>query len=118
MPHLVIEHTPVLGLDPQRLLDAAMAALAGTGEFDMTNTKGRVSPLGLAAVDHPDDGSGFVACRVSMLGGRTVEQRHAVSLAVTEAVAAALPPVTHRVQVTTEVLEMERESYTKQVLGN
>ena len=117
MPHLVIEHTPILELDPQRVLEAAMAALAGTGEFDMTNTKGRITPLGLSAVSHPDDGSGFVACRVSVLSGRTAEQRRAVSSAVTEAVAAALPAVTHRVQITTEVLEMDRETYTKQVLG-
>ena len=93
MPHLVIEHTPIAGLDPQHVLGAAMAALAGTGEFDMTNTKGRVVALERAAVGHPDDGTGFVACRVSILGDRTVEQRRGISLAVTEAVSGALPRV-------------------------
>lgn len=118
MPHLVIEHTPILGLDPHRVLEAGMAALAGTAEFDMSNAKGRIVALTTSAVDHPDDGTGFVACRVSILPGRSVEKRSAVSLAVTEAVCEALPDVTHRVQVTTEVQEMERESYTKQVLGD
>ncbi|GGK73050.1 5-carboxymethyl-2-hydroxymuconate Delta-isomerase [Ornithinimicrobium pekingense] len=117
MPHLVVEHTAITGLDPQRVLEAAMAALAGTGEFDMSNTKGRIVALERAAVDHPDDGTGFVACRVSILDGRTMEQRRGISLAVTEAVAGALPTVSDRVQVTTEVLQMERETYTKQVLG-
>lgn len=117
MPHLVIEHTPILGLDPRRVLEAGMAALAGTAEFDMSNAKGRILALGQTAVNHPDEGTGFVACRVSILRGRTVEQRHAVSLAVTEAVSETLPELSHRVQVTTEVLEMERETYTKLVLG-
>jgi len=115
MPHLVIEYTDNVPLDPPAVLDAAMAALAGLGLFDMASARGRIRALDTYAVDHPDRGSGFVACVLSILPGRPEEQRRAASQAVVAAVSAGVP-LGRGTHITCEIRHMDRATYTKTVV--
>jgi len=112
MPHLHIEYTANLdGLDPRRVLDAAMAALRAQGIYDMPTAKGRIRALDHHAVDHPDCRQAFISVVLTILPGPTPEQRHRTSAAITEAVASAVPRCTGT-QVRTEVREMDPCGYT------
>lgn len=120
MPHLTIEYTAdiaaVAGFDSRAVLDAAMGALQSLGEFDMPSAKGRARRLDEFAVDHPHDGTGYVAVQLRILPGRSAELRARTSQALAEAIAQALPSGA-RGTVAVEVVEMERESYSKVALS-
>jgi 5-carboxymethyl-2-hydroxymuconate isomerase len=113
MPHLEIEHTDNIDLVADRLLAAAVGALAELGEYDMASTKARVRRLEAYSVDQPDSGKAFVAVTLSILPGRPEELRLRTSQALTEAVATAAtyPAGT---QITTQVRELE--AYSKVVV--
>lgn len=112
MPHLEIEYTDNLpGVDPRGVLTAAMSALSGLGLYDMPTCKGRIRRLATYAVDHPDSGLAFVAVRLSVLPGKTPDERSRTSQALTDAVAAALAPC-RGTQVRTEVREIAADAYT------
>lgn len=113
MPHLEIEHTDNIDVVADRLLDAAVGALAALGEYDLASTKARVHRLEAYSVDRPDSGGAFVAVTLSILPGRSEELRLRTSQAITEAVATAAtyPAGT---QITTQVRELE--GYSKVVV--
>lgn len=114
MPQLEIEYTANLtDLDARKVLDAAVAALAGLGEFDMASTKARIRRVDEFSVDHPDSGGAFVAVSLGVLPGRSTELRERISRTLTDAVAAAVP-ARDGTQVTTELRELT--GYTKTTL--
>lgn len=120
MPHLIIEYTADLDLHPdfdaRALLGAGLQAVRDAGVYDMPSAKGRIRPLDVFSLDHPHSGKAFVSVVLRILPGRTVEQRRDTSRAITDAVVATLPAAA-AVTVSTEVVEMERESYTKVAVG-
>jgi 5-carboxymethyl-2-hydroxymuconate isomerase len=112
MPHLHIEYTANLdGIDQHRVLTAAMEALAAQGLYDMPTAKRRIRRLDQHAVDHPDNGSGFVAITLAILPGRRPEERSRTSLALTDAVAVTIPQCAGT-QVRTEIRELDPYGYT------
>ena len=120
MPHLIIETTADIaalpGFEAQELIRAGMGALKELGEFDMTAAKARARVLEDYAVDHPHDGTGYVAVQLRILPGRTEELRVRTAQAILEAVAGAVPRGAAGT-VSVEIVEMARESYVKRQLG-
>lgn len=120
MPHLIIETTADIaaapGYDAQELIRAGLGALQGIGEYDMTAAKARARVLEDFAVDHPHDGTGFVAVQLRILPGRGQELKTLTAQVILEAIAAAVPEGPAG-SVSVEVVEMVRESYVKQRLG-
>ena len=109
MPHLEIAHTAnLVDLDAGDVLRAAVGALAGLDEYDMSTTKARTHRIETHSVDHPDSGGSFVAVTLSVLPGRSPELLDRTSRALTQAVAACVRhPGT---QVTTEIRELRNYS--------
>ncbi|WP_144790564.1 5-carboxymethyl-2-hydroxymuconate Delta-isomerase [Kocuria palustris] len=120
MPHLIIETTVDIaalpGFAAQELIRAGMGALKELGEFDMTAAKARARVLEDYAVDHPHDGTGYVAVQLRILPGRSEELRARTSEAILEAVAGAVPQGAAGT-VSVEIVEMVRETYVKKRLG-
>lgn len=121
MPHLVIELTENarLNCSPDELLDEANAALLESGQFQEQDIKSRCIRLdtyrqGVEAADRA-----FVHARLSLLDGRDLAVRQALGQALCAVLAEAVRPAAdgQSVQVTVEVLEMERASYAKQVVS-
>lgn len=121
MPHLVIEITENVRLNcsTDELLEQSNAALLASGQFNEPDIKSRCIKLdsyrqGLEAVDR-----GFVHARLSILDGRDLSTRKALGEAVSEVLAEAVRPGSEggQVQVTVEVLEMERASFAKKIVS-
>ena len=91
MPHLIIETTADIaaapGYEAQELIRAGLGALQGIGEYDMSSAKARARVLEDFAVDHPHDGTGFVAVQLRVLPGRSQELKTRTAEAILEAVA-------------------------------
>lgn len=121
MPHLVIELTENarLNCSPDELLDEANAALLASGQFQEQDIKSRCVRLdtyrqGVEAVDRA-----FVHARLSILDGRDLAVRQSLGEALCAVLAEAVRPAAdgQSVQVSVEVLEMERASYAKQIVS-
>jgi 5-carboxymethyl-2-hydroxymuconate isomerase len=122
MPQLVIELTENtrLSCSQEELLDEANAALLATGQFQEQDIKSRCVTLttyrqGVEPLDRA-----FVHGRLSILDGRDVATRKMLGETVCEAIAEAVRPTASGgpVQVTVEVLEMERATYAKKIIGS
>lgn len=112
VPHLQIEYTAdLVDLDPGRVLGAAMAALADQDLYDMPTAKGRIRRLDHFVTGRSDSGAGFVSVVLAILPGRTAEERHRTSTALTRAVADTIPQMPGT-QVRTEVRVIDRPGYT------
>jgi 5-carboxymethyl-2-hydroxymuconate isomerase len=113
MPHLVIEHsTDDHGgtFDAQGLMEALHGAAAATGVMQAEDIKIRSMPYSdyLVAGQH----DGFCHVTVSMLEGRTPEQKVAVSEAL-RAVMVRLLPQTRSLSV--DVRDMDAVAYKKRL---
>ena len=118
MPHLVIEYSENLAsLDPAACLTAANAALVASGQFDEADIKSRAYRVAAFRIGAADDGRAFVAARLSILSGRSLETRQDLSQRVLQALQQHLPPAAGlSTQVSVEVVEIERSTYAKCVV--
>ncbi|MDO5639759.1 MAG: 5-carboxymethyl-2-hydroxymuconate Delta-isomerase [Neisseria sp.] len=114
MPHLLMEYTDNLYVEPKAALRALNRVLIASGEFEPDHIKSR-------ALCHHDycvgdgEADAFVHLTLSLLSGRTM----AVRAALAENLVAALTPLLQagvRLQITADVRELERECYGKAVL--
>ncbi|MBY4895985.1 5-carboxymethyl-2-hydroxymuconate Delta-isomerase [Cupriavidus sp. AU9028] len=121
MPHLVIEFTENVRLacSAEELLEQANATLLASGQFNEPDIKSRCIKLdiyrqGVEAVERA-----FVHARLSILDGRDLATRKALGEAVSEVLAEAVRPGGEgsQVQVTVEVLEMERATFAKKIVS-
>lgn len=123
MPHLVIEITENTRLtcSQEELLDEANAALLASGQFQEPDIKSRCITLSTyrQGVETESADRAFVHARLSILDGRDTETRRALGQAVCDAIAEAVRPGSdgQSVQISVEVLEMQRATYAKQVIG-
>lgn len=114
MPHLVVEYTDnVPGIDPAELLPALNRVLAESGHFNEADIKSRAVKLGVYCIGTSSEPRGFVAARLAILSGRSLEIRRDLATRLRDALAALISQNDVAVQVTVEVREMERESYAK-----
>lgn len=110
MPHIIIEYTEGLASDKQieSLLDELHASIAATGLFEASHIRIRAYPL-----RHYRCGGShkpFIHAQLRIHSGRNSEQK----LRLSAAVSATLQRQQWAAgDITVEVVEMERESYTK-----
>ncbi|MDQ8023848.1 MAG: 5-carboxymethyl-2-hydroxymuconate Delta-isomerase [Moraxellaceae bacterium] len=120
MPHLVIEYTGNLGaaFDPDAALRAANASLIASGVFEPDHIKSRAVALAHFRVGDHDAGQAsgyaFIHAELRLHDGRSVETRQALGRGVANALQSVCrdKPGLH-VQITVEVLELQRAFYIK-----
>jgi len=121
MPHLTIELTENtrLNCSQEELLDEVNAALLASGQFQEADIKSRCITLQVYRQGTEARERAFVHARLCILDGREVAVRRALGQAVCDVIAEAVRPLADggEVQVSVEVVEMERASYAKQVIA-
>lgn len=117
MPHLTIEYSTNLStaITPA-LLRALNHALLGTGQFQEADIKSRAQAFDCFAVGTSDSPRGFVAARLAMLSGRSAEIKRDVANALLAALEEAITAVELELQISVEILDIDRGSYAKALL--
>ncbi|MGN8060088.1 5-carboxymethyl-2-hydroxymuconate Delta-isomerase [Ralstonia sp. 22111] len=115
MPHLTLEYSANLNtFDAKATLLAVNTALAATGHFVEADIKSRSHRCDTFAVGTASAPRAFVHADLAILSGRPLETRRELSasvLAVLQAQCSA--PAGVHLQLSVQVLEIERESYAK-----
>ncbi|WP_059411614.1 5-carboxymethyl-2-hydroxymuconate Delta-isomerase [Cupriavidus basilensis] len=121
MPHLIIELTENtrLACSQEELMDQANAALLASGQFNEPDIKSRCVTLTAYRQGTEARERAFVHATLRILDGRELAVRQALGKAVCEAIAEQVRPgqAGESVQVSVDVVEMERASFAKQVVG-
>lgn len=120
MPHLIIEYSPGL-FAPDSLQDTLLelnTAVIGSGSIQKeSDLKSRMVLLDATRVGTDAASRGFVYAQLRVLPGRTPAMRAELSQRIAGVIRARCArPVGMTVQLSVEVVEMERESYVKEVL--
>ncbi len=114
MPHAVIEYSNNLEPEIHRIdtVDVIHGTMMDSGLFDLNAIKTRSIGFDNWMVGEKGQDGTFVHVRISMMTGRTVEQRQVLSEMLLNAMVTALNelPVD---QLTVEICEMERATYRK-----
>lgn len=108
MPHLIVEHSQ--NLEASRLLEAVCQGAVESELFELTDIKTRA--IGYQYFETNASQQQFVHVVVKILSGRTSAQRQMLSKLVLDQLALLNLEST---SLTVEVVEMERESYAKQI---
>lgn len=122
MPHITIEVSPELAdFNSARALERVNRVLAESGQFEDADIKSRILRLLDVRVGASAPPQGFVHATLQLLAGRNQETRAALSAAVLEALVGSLPPAAaggqRPVQVSVDVVEMDRAAYAKRVVA-
>ncbi|RZI59637.1 MAG: 5-carboxymethyl-2-hydroxymuconate Delta-isomerase [Rubrivivax sp.] len=119
MPHFVLHHSANLSdLDVNRCLAAVNAALAKSGHFEEIDIKSRAFQAEEFLVGVEARGRAFVAGTLSVLTGRSDERRREMGEIALRALVASVPPKSElHIQVSVEVVEIQRETYAKAVIA-
>ncbi|KAF1044252.1 MAG: hypothetical protein GAK35_01847 [Herbaspirillum frisingense] len=118
MPHLFFEYTDNLKIDARQTLLRLNEALVGTGHFDENAIKGRAIKLDDYLVGtQPQAKRAFLHMRLTILSGRAPEVKKQVAdLLVATVQQGQTWPEGMQVQITAEVIDMQREIYGKLIL--
>lgn len=118
MPHLVLEYSSNLAIDVQPTLLKLNEALVATGHFEENAIKARALRLEDYLVGtQPQAQRAFLHLRLAILTGRTLAEKKQVADALGAAIQQQQPwPAGTQVQITVDVVDMQRESYFKLVL--
>ena len=120
MPHLVIEHSANLGpLPVGDLLPALNRSLtASPAILDESDLKTRVVAVDTFRIGNQGEGRAFVHAQLRLLAGRTPEARRDLAQRIAAALREFVPrPAGVDVQLSVEVLDMDRDSYVKERLA-
>lgn len=118
MPHLTLEYTNNLtGFDAKKALFQVNKALFGSGHFDEIDIKSRAVPLECFVIGTSPDNRAFVHAKLAILSHRPAAVREELSKLLLQEVSALLPeqPGLH-VQICAEILDIERDTYSKNVV--
>jgi 5-carboxymethyl-2-hydroxymuconate isomerase len=118
MPHLKLEYTSNLdNLDVNRCLLELNKVLIDSGEFEELDIKSRAARFDHYLVGGSPEQRAYAHLTLSMLSGRTVETKRALSNKLLECLQQICPsdPAVH-LQFTVEILDIDRESYAKRVI--
>ncbi len=118
MPHLIIEYSKNLAsFDPASCLAATNAALIDSGHFQEADIKSRAIRLDTFLVGSGSPEHAFIAARLYILPGRSLEIKQDLSTRLVRALQQQLPAGTGlRTQISVETLDIERPGYTKAVV--
>ncbi len=112
MPHLVIEYSD--SLDPAPDIAAMMQSLcdaaAGTGVVRRADLKLRAAPYSRFLLN--DGSSGFVHLTLSLLEGRTPDQKEALAIACRAAMVETCPQAD---AISVDIRDMDAHAYKKRV---
>lgn len=114
MPHCIIEYSDNLlkTIKPAQLLDAVYQGALASDLFGAADIKTRAVAFTDCRTENKP--AGFIHITARILSGRTLAQRVALSQAIlSELTGLGLADIT----LTAEVVEMERDSYAKQVIA-
>ncbi len=120
MPHLVIEHSANLGTLPVGELLPALnrSVTASTAILDEADLKTRVVAVDTFRIGNQGDGRAFVHAQLRLMAGRTPEAKRDLAERIAAALRAAVPrPAGLEVQLSVEVVDMDRDSYVKERLA-
>lgn len=121
MPHITIEVSPdLIDFDSARALERVNRVLAESGQFDDADIKSRVLRLPDVLVGTTGTSQGFVHATLRLLAGRSQQSRAALSAGILQALISSLPAEAgwqRPVQVSVEVVEMDRPTYAKKVVA-
>ena len=119
MPHLIIEHSVNLGELPLGdLLPALNRSLTASPEIlEETDLKTRVVVVDQFRVGNQGDKRAFVHAQLRLLSGRSPEAKHDLSERIAVVLRQFVPrPAGVLVQLSVEVVDMDRGSYLKEKL--
>jgi len=116
MPHLHVEYSDNLrDLDVDRLLLRLNHTLVGSGQFaDELDIKSRAVAMASYRVGTALSERAFAHIKLSILSGRSPEVKRQLSTALLEVLKEAVPAVAGvDIQLCVEVLDIDRDSYSK-----
>jgi len=113
MPHIMIEFSQdkLEALQPQVLVEKAFETVKLTGLFTSENIKVRLHPVEFYQLGLKDSGFVHIICRIH--AGKTELQKSKLTQDLLKAISESL---NGGWVITVEVIEMDRNSYAKQVL--
>jgi 5-carboxymethyl-2-hydroxymuconate isomerase len=119
MPQLTIEYTDNLtDFDARAALTRANTFLAECGEFGENDIKSRALRLETYRIGTVEGGRAFVSARLALLSGRSVEVKREIARGLLRALKAPVVwPTDLQVQISVEMIDMDRETYTKEILA-
>lgn len=116
MPHLTIDYSNNLDASiTPALLRTANAALLATGQFQEADIKSRAQGFDCFAVGTQVAARGFVAARLAILSGRSSQIKREVADALLAALEAAITDDKLELQISVEVVDIDRDSYAKRL---
>jgi 5-carboxymethyl-2-hydroxymuconate isomerase len=118
MPHLVLEYSENLEqFDAAACLAIANAALVASGQFEEADIKSRAFCVAAFRVGSAPAGCAFIAARLSILSGRSLETKQDLSQRVLQALQQQfLSGAGFNTQLSVEVIDIDRASYAKAVV--
>lgn len=119
MPHLTLEYSQNLAPFPEaEVLHAVNATLCAHPEVAQeSDLKTRTVPVASFAIGTQPERRAFVHAQLRLLSGRTPEAKQALSALVLQALRPLVPrPDGVAVQLSVEVVDMDRASYQKERL--
>ena len=120
MPHLVIEHSANVGpLPVAELLPAINRSVTDSPSItDEADLKTRVVALDSFRIGNQAEGRAFVHAQLRLMAGRTPEAKRDLAQRIAAAQRSAVPrPAGLEVQLSVEIVDMDRDSYVKEKLA-
>ena len=119
MPHLHLEYSANLDLDAKPVLLALNQAMRDAAYVQIANdVKSRAVPQDCYVIGvDADSKTGYVHLKVSLLSGRSTEQKAEISNCLLQVLQQTVP--THAsvtLQLCVEIIEIPKESYAKVIL--
>ncbi len=118
MPHLTLEFTQNLsGFDAQKTLLHMNKVIFDTGHFDEVDIKSRAIPIDCFVIGTSPENRAFIHAKLAIMNHRPPAVRQTLSTMLLQELSGLLPdhPGFH-VQICVEILEIERDTYSKNVL--
>ena len=119
MPHLIVEYSHNLAGFPeaQALTELNKAVTASTEVADEADLKTRFTVASSFAVGTADEPRAFVHAQLRLLSGRTTEAKKDLSERIASVLRRLAPrPAGVLVQLSVEIVDMDRGSYAKERL--
>lgn len=119
MPHFTLQYCPnIPDFDLSRCLTKVNSALADSGHFDELDIKSRAFKAEEFLVGVEARGRAFVAGSLFVLSGRSDDTRRELGALVLGALTSCVPAnPALSIQVTVEVVEIQRDTYAKTVIS-
>ncbi|MEN9657292.1 MAG: hypothetical protein RL571_757 [Pseudomonadota bacterium] len=116
MPHLNLEYSKNLSFDAQAALLQLNTALIESGQFIENEIQSRATGFDDFLIGNVGEGRAFIHIKLRILSGRSAEVKK--SLAATLAQAIHIDhPAQLNIQIRTEIIDIDRDSYTKINIG-